>query len=167
MNDKSINSTSKSGGVRLTNPRFPLVLDSTDSSSPLNIGGGLGEISGYGSSNGFGSDGTWYPSVTGTGTIPYNTTPALPNPTAGNMVQQVGSWLPAKTAAGDFLKIQYAEVEVRCAITRKMVPVGAPIMLLGGMVISQEAFENWLEEHLSALLCRHTDVHADSSGYDE
>lgn len=91
--------------------------------------------------------------------------PAVAN--SANMFQQVGAWMPNKTAAGDFLKIQYAEVEVRCAITRKIVPAGSPVMLLGGMVVSQEAFENWLEEHLSALICRHEDVHTDTSGYDE
>jgi hypothetical protein len=179
MNDKLINPVFKRCGVTLPNPRFPLILDSNDS-SPLNIGGSSGEVNGLNGfdSSGYWTNGTWYPysgggapvTVTGvgTGTGPGNTIPAVPAPIAvGNAMQQVGPWIPAKTAAGDFLKIQYAEVEVRCAITRKMVPVGAPIMLLGGMVVSQEAFENWLEEHLSALLCRHQDLHTDNPGYDE
>lgn len=73
---------------------------------------------------------------------------------------------PSKSAAGDFFKIQYSETEVRCAITRKMLPAGSPVMLLGGMVISAEAFERFLEENLSGLIARHQDLHTDS-GYEE
>jgi hypothetical protein len=77
----------------------------------------------------------------------------------GGSVSNVTAWAAPRTAVGDFLKIQYAEVEVRCAITRKMVPAGSPVMLLGGMVISQEAFEKWLEGHLAELIGRHQDLH--------
>ena len=56
---------------------------------------------------------------------------------------------------------------MRCAITRKMVPAGSPIMLLGGMVISAEAFERWLEEHLADMIGRHCDLHTDNPGYEE
>jgi hypothetical protein len=85
----------------------------------------------------------------------------------GGVANVTTAWAPPKTAVEDFLKVQYTSVEVRCAITRKMVPVGSPVMLLGGMVISQEAFENWLEEHLAGMISRRQDVHADNSGYEE
>jgi hypothetical protein len=111
--------------------------------------------------------GTYYPGNGDSGpwTIPaLNPIPAV---ASSNSVSQFGPWLPAKTAAGDFLKVQYADVEVRCAITRKMLPAGSPVMLLGGMVISAEAFERWLEEQLVGMISRHQDLHTDNQGYDE
>ena len=122
--------------------------------------------------NGYWANGTWYPSTVGD-TVPMTTTYGDPNYgglTGGfgtNSIQTFGPFVPTKTAAGDFFKVQYAEVEVRCAITRKMVPAGSPVMLLGGMVISQQAFESWLEEHLAGMISRHQDLHTDNAGYDE
>ena len=81
--------------------------------------------------------------------------------------QQMGNWVPASTAAGDFLKIQYAQTEVKCAITKKKVPAGSPIMLIGGVVISQEAFEDWLERTLCASLIPQVETMHEISGYDE
>ena len=105
------------------------------------------------------------PPVTVTGVGTGVNPPLLPH-SYGGVANVTASWQPA-SAVDSFLKIQYTAVEVRCAITRKMVPAGSPVMLLGGMVISQEAFENWLEEHLSALICRHEDVHTDNGMYEE
>lgn len=121
--------------------------------------------------NGYWANGTWFPNGAGD-TVPLTTTYGDPN--YGGLVGSCsnvatfGPFVPTKTAAGDFFKVQYAETEVRCAITRKMVPAGSPVMLLGGMVVSQEAFENWLEEHLAGMIGRHQDLHTDANaGYDE
>ena len=136
----------------------------------LNANGSSSAISGSIGSSGI-ADGTYWggtavPTVTGINPHAAGIVapPNVHTVTSSNSIPP--QWQPA-LAIEAFLKVQYAQNEVRCAITRKMVPAGSPIMLLGGMVISQEAFENWLEEHLSALICRHTDVHTDTSGYDE
>jgi hypothetical protein len=116
------------------------------------------DSSNYGGWVGSGNS-SWFPPPVG-GCVP---TPV----TVSNNLQAIGNWLPAKTAAEDFLKIQYTQVEVRCAITRKTLPAGSPVMLIGGMIISREAFENWLEEHLAGMVCRHQDLHTDQGSYDE
>jgi hypothetical protein len=118
--------------------------------------------------NGYWMNGTWFAGSAGelTSGIDPNYGKLLGGSFGTNSLQAT-NWIPAKTAAGDFFKVQYAEVAVRCAITRKMVPAGSPVMLLGGMVISAEAFENWLEEHLAGMISRHQDLHTDNAGYDE
>jgi hypothetical protein len=102
---------------------------------------------------------SWFPPPVG-GSVPVPVTVA-------NNLQAIGNWLPTKTAAEDFLKIQYTSVEVRCAISRRNIPAGSPVMLIGGMIISREAFENWLEENLASMICRHQDLHTDQGSYDE
>lgn len=134
----------------------------------LNIGISPQEVNG-GLNSSIGSAGV---SVNGGGTAWDLSTggSSAPNFTGVNphaCVSNVTAWAPTKTAVDDFLRIQYTTVEVRCAITRRIIPAGRPVMLLGGMVISAEAFENWLEEHLAGMIGRRQDVHADNGNYDE
>jgi hypothetical protein len=130
----------------------------------LNIGVRTQEVNG---SVNLGSNGTPW-EINGGGTsAPMTVTGIGPNVYGGGgggvgVASSTAGWVPPRTPVDDFFKIQYTAVEARCAITRKMIPVGSPVMLLGGMVISQEAFENWLEEHLAGMIGRHEDVHTDN-----
>src|ERR1700741_4787802 len=119
MNDKFLNRVSKRCAA------YPSLNIGTQPEEVNNSNNFSSEVNSA-SGSGYWLNGTWYSSLTGdsvpitvTGTVPHNTVPSFPSPPATN-------WLPAKTAAEDFLKIQYAAVEVRCAITRKMIPVGTP-----------------------------------------
>jgi hypothetical protein len=141
-------------------------MDNTRSS--LNIGVRGHEVNGsLNSSFGTCTGGTSAPTFTGVNPHEYSSGISVPNVTVSNGTIATATWQSPRSAVGDFLKVQYADVEVRCAITRKMVPAGRPVMLLGGMVISQEAFENWLEEHLAGMIGRHGDLHTDNANYDE
>jgi hypothetical protein len=156
-----------------TQPFLNIGMRGSKVNNGLNTNPSNGSINGSISSSG-GSDGSFWGGssipMTVTGINPHAGTAVPPNvhtvTAAGTVPMSSMGWQPG-SAVDAFLKIQYTQVEVRCAITRKMVPAGSPVMLLGGMVISAEAFERWLEEHLSSLICRHTDLHTDTSGYDE
>jgi hypothetical protein len=134
-----------------------------DAYPSLNIGVRSPEVNSSLSSS---TGGTSNPTFTGINPFPLSGV----NPHAhsyGGVANVTASWQPA-SAVDAFLKIQFTAVEVRCAITRKMVPAGSAVMLLGGMVISAEAFEKWLEGHLSELICvRHGDLHTDAGAYEE
>jgi hypothetical protein len=151
-----------------TQPFLNIGMRGSKVNNGLNINPPNSSISGSIGSSG-GSDSTFWGGSTApcvTGINPYAAGSIPPNVHTVTASNATIPWQPA-SAVDAFLKIQYTQVEVRCAITRKMVPAGSPVMLLGGMVISAEAFERWLEEHLSSLICRHTDLHTDTSGYDE